>query len=141
MSKTFLLIKPSAVAAHKVGGIISELEKAGFEILGLTSKRMTREEAERFYDVHKGKDFYEPLLDYMTSGLTVGLVLDADDAVVLLRKTVGATDPAKADRGTIRALFGDTLRRNAVHASDSPGRVEHEAGIYFGDCPRATDRK
>jgi nucleoside-diphosphate kinase len=139
MSRTFLLIKPSAVASGKVGGIISAIESAGFEIVGLTSKRMTRDEAKRFYDVHEGKDFYEPLLDYMTSGLTVGLILDADDAVALLRKTVGATDPAKAEEGTIRAQFGETLRRNAVHASDSPGRVEHEAGIYFGDCPRATD--
>lgn len=141
MSRTFLLIKPSAVKAGKVGGIILVLETAGFGIIGLTSKRMTREEAARFYDVHEGKDFYEPLMDYMTSGLTVGMVLEAEDAVALLRKTVGATDPAKAEAGTIRALFGDTLRRNAVHASDSPGRVEHEAGIYFGDCPRATDSR
>jgi nucleoside-diphosphate kinase len=139
MDKTFLMIKPSAFQAGHVGGIISAVENAGFTILGVTAKRMTADEAARFYDVHKGKVFYEPLLEYMTSGMTVGVMLEADDAVALLRRTVGATDPAEAAEGTIRALFGETLRRNAVHASDSPGRVEYEAGIYFGDCPRARE--
>ena len=78
-------------------------------------------------------------MEYMTSGMTVGMMLEADDAIALLRRTVGATDPAEAAEGTIRAKFGESLRRNAVHASDSPGRVEHEAGIYFGDCPRARE--
>lgn len=136
MERTFLLIKPSAVAAGNVGGIITAVESAGFTIVGLASKRMTSEEAERFYEVHRGKEFYEPLLVYMTSGLTVGLLLEADDAIAFLRRTVGTTDPADAADGTIRALFGQTLRRNAVHASDSPESFERESGIYFCDCPR-----
>ena len=139
MDKTFLMIKPSAFQAGHVGGIVSALEDAGFTILGITAKRMRTDEAARFYDVHEGKEFYEPLLEYMTSGMTIGLMLEADDAVARLRRTVGATDPAEAAEGTIRAQFGETLRRNAVHASDSPERVEHEAGIYFGDCPRARE--
>lgn len=133
MDRTFLLIKPSAVAAGKVGGIIGCLEKAGFRIVGLTLRRMTREDAERFYDVHEGKEFYEPLLDYMTSGPTVAMILESEDAVAKLRRTVGATDPSEAEEGTIRALFGTTVRQNAVHASDSPERVLHESGIYFGE--------
>ncbi|MBD3349569.1 MAG: nucleoside-diphosphate kinase [Candidatus Eisenbacteria bacterium] len=132
MDRTFLLIKPSAVSAGNVGGIISCLEDAGFAIAALTMKTMSREEAARFYDVHAGKEFYEPLMDYMTSGPTVGMLLEAEDAIAALRRTVGATDPAQAAEGTIRARYGRTVRQNAVHASDSPERVEHEADIYFG---------
>ena len=133
MDTTFLLIKPSAVAAGNVGGIISSIEGAGFKLAALAMKTLSREEAERFYDVHVGKEFYEPLLDYMTSGPTVGLLLRADDAVSKLRRTVGVTDPAQAEAGTIRALYGKTVRQNAVHASDSTERMVYEARIYFGD--------
>lgn len=137
MSRTFLMVKPSAVRAGHVGGIIDVVEKAGFEILGAASRRLTETEAETFYDVHRGKEFFEPLVEYITSGLTLGLLLEADDAVALLRRTVGATDPKNAEPGTVRSLFGETLQRNAVHASDSQERVEHESAVYFRDCPRA----
>ncbi len=130
------MVKPSAVDAGQVGGIIDVVEKAGFRVLGAASRRLTPAEAEVFYDVHKGKEFFEALVAYVTSGLTLGLMLEAVDAVALLRKTVGTTDPADAAPGTVRALFGETLQRNAVHASDSPERVEHESVVYFGDCPR-----
>lgn len=136
MDRTFLMIKPSAVEAGQVGGIIDAVERAGFGILGIASRRLTRAEAEVFYDVHAGKDFFEPLVSYVTSGMTVGLMLEATDAVAQLRKTVGATDPAAAAPGTIRAAFGESLQRNAVHASDSPERVEYESAVYFGDCRR-----
>jgi nucleoside-diphosphate kinase len=136
MARTFLMIKPSALDAGHVGGIVDVVEKAGFKILGAASRSLTPSEAEAFYDVHRGKDFFEPLVAYVTSGLTLGLMLEADDAVGLLRRTVGSTDPADAAPGTVRALFGETLQRNAVHASDSPERVEHESAVYFGDCPR-----
>ena len=133
MDTTFLLIKPSAVAAGNVGGIISSLEDAGFRLAALAMKTLSREDAERFYDVHEGKEFYEPLLEYMTSGPTVGMLLEADEAVSKLRKTVGVTDPSEAEAGTIRALYGETVRQNAVHASDSTERMVYEARIYFGD--------
>lgn len=136
MARTFLMVKPSAVDAGQVGGIIAVVEEAGFRILGAASRRLTSAEAEVFYDVHRGKEFFESLVAYVTSGLTLGLMLEAADAVALLRQTVGATDPADAAPGTVRALFGETLQRNAVHASDSPERVEHESIVYFGDCPR-----
>ena len=131
------MVKPSAVDAGQVGRIIDVVEKAGFRIQGAASRRLTAAEAEVFYDVHKGKEFFESLVAYETSGLTLGLMREAADAVALLRQSVGATDPADAAPGTVRALFGETLQRNAVHASDSPERVEHESVVYFGGCPRA----
>lgn len=136
MSRTFLMVKPTAVKTGHVGRIVDLVEKAGFRILAVASRRLTAGEAEEFYDVHRGKEFFGPLVEYITSGLTLGILLEAEDAVALLRRTVGATDPRNADPGTVRALFGTTLRRNAVHASDSPERVEHESAVYFGDCPR-----
>jgi nucleoside-diphosphate kinase len=133
---TFLMIKPCAVSDGHVGDIISALERRGFTILGMASRRMTPEEATDFYDVHARKTFFEPLVEFMTSGMTVGLLLEGP-GVSALREMVGATDPAEAGEGTIRALYGRNLRENAVHASDSPERMEHESSVYFGDCPRA----
>ena len=141
MSRTFLVVKPSAVSAGHVGGIVDVVEKAGFRIVGAASRLLTVAEADAFYDVHRGKEFFDPLVEYITSGLTFGLMLEADDAVALLRRTVGATDPNDAAPGTIRALFGESLRRNAVHASDSAERVEHESAVYFADCPRALEER
>jgi len=139
MSRTFLMVKPSAVAAGHTGPIIDALEKGGFRVVGMLMKQLTREEAARFYDVHVGKGFFETLMEYVTSGPTVGVTLDTEgeDAVASLRAFIGATDPAKAEEGTIRARFGKSLTANAVHASDSAERVEYESGIYFGECPRA----
>jgi nucleoside-diphosphate kinase len=136
MARTFLMIKPTAVAAGHVGGIIGKLERSGFTIVAIATRRLTREEAAFFYDVHAGKDFFEPLLDYITSAPTVGVMLEAPDAIAALRRVVGTTDPTSAEPGTIRAEFGASLRRNAVHASDSEERVRHESEVYFRDCPR-----
>jgi len=137
METTFLIVKPRAFAEGHVGGIVTELERDGFEILGVASRRLTREEAAGLYDVHEGKLFFEPLLDFMTSGTTIGLMLRAHDAVAKLRALVGATDPAESAPRTIRALYGNSKTENAVHASDSPERVERESSFYFGDCARA----
>ena len=135
------MVKPGAVAAGHTGPIIGALEKGGFKVVGMLMRTLGREDAARFYDVHVGKDFFETLMEYVTSGPTVGVTLEADDAVPALRAFVGATDPAKAEPGTIRARFGESLTDNAVHASDSPGRVEYESDVYFGECPRvAADR-
>jgi nucleoside-diphosphate kinase len=129
------MIKPCAVEDGHIGEIVAALERAGFSILGIASRRLTREEAGRLYDVHEGKPFFEPLMDFITSGMTVGLLLDGP-GIPALRELIGATDPAEAEPGTIRALYGRTLRENAVHASDSTERIEHEARFYFEDCPR-----
>jgi nucleoside-diphosphate kinase len=137
MDRTFLMIKPRAVAEHLVGGIVTAIEEAGFEIIGLVSRRLRRDEAAILYEAHVGKPFYEPLVAYMTEGPVIGLVLAAPDAIAAARKLVGATDPEKAEPGTIRALYGKTVQMNAVHACDSSERFERESGIFFGDCPRA----
>jgi len=133
------MVKPRAVREAKTGLILAAVEEAGFRIVGLASRRMTEEEAGRFYDVHVGKPFFDALVEFITSGMTVGVMLECDHAVKKLREVVGATDPAKATPGTIRARFGSSLTQNAVHASDSPERVEYESSVFFGDCTRAVD--
>ncbi len=137
MDRTFLLIKPRAVGERLVGGIVTAIEEAGFEIVALASRRLTRDEAAILYEAHVGKPFYEPLVDYMTAGPVIGLMLEAPDAISAARALVGATDPEKAEPGTIRALYGESVQKNAVHACDSPERFERESGIFFDDCPRA----
>lgn len=127
-----LVIKPRAVAAGLTGRIIADVERAGFRLLDVTSRVLTREEAERFYDVHRGQYFFEALIDFMTSGLSVAVLLEAADALSRLREYVGATDPGEAAPGTLRASYGETQRKNAVHASDSAERAAAESAIYFG---------
>jgi nucleoside-diphosphate kinase len=134
-STTFLVIKPNAVEDGHIGDIIRALEQEGFAIVGIASRRLTDGEARRLYDVHEGKEFFEPLVEFITSGMSIGLLLVGPD-IAHLRDFIGATDPAKAREGSIRALYGRSLRENAVHASDSYERLEYEASFYFGDCPR-----
>lgn len=133
MNKTFLLLKPDALQKKVVGEIISVVEKAGFNILNIRMKRWTREEAEKFYAVHRGKEFFKGLVEFMISGPVIGLLLEKENAVEDLRKLVGATDPSKADPGTIRHKYGTNVRVNAVHASDSQESFEYEVKCFFGD--------
>jgi len=137
MDRTFLMIKPRAVAEGLTGEIVAAIERAGFVIVGVASRRLNADEAERFYDVHREKPFYERLVAFVSSGPTVGIMLEAADAVPALRKVVGATDPAEAAPGTIRAAYGKSITENAVHASDSPENVVFESAFFFDDCPRA----
>ena len=102
-----------------------------FEIVGILMKKFTVEEAREFYAVHKGKPFYDSLVEFMTSGPIVGLLLQGEDAIKRLREVVGATDPSKARPGTIRAKFGTDIQRNAVHASDSPESAAYEIPFFF----------
>ena len=131
------MVKPRAVSERLTGEILAAIERAGFVIVGIVSRRLTVEEAERFYGVHRGKPFFERLVEFVTSGPTVGIMLEAEDAVAALRRTVGATDPAKAEAGTIRAEYGKSITENAVHASDSPENVAFESAFFFDDCSRA----
>jgi nucleoside-diphosphate kinase len=134
-SVTFLMIKPNAVEDGHVGDIIAALEHGGFEIVGIASRLLTDGEARRLYDVHEGRDFFEPLVEFMTSGMVVGLLM-LGPGIDELRAFIGRTDPAEAREGSIRALYGRSLRENAVHASDRMDRLDYEAGFFFGDCPR-----
>ncbi|MBM3307661.1 MAG: nucleoside-diphosphate kinase [Candidatus Eisenbacteria bacterium] len=131
-----MVVKPHAVREGATGEVLAMVERAGFTIVGIAMRRLTREEAAVMYDVHAGKHFFDGLVALICSGPAVAVMLEAPDAVAALRRLVGATDPAEAAPGTIRAKHGKSKSENAVHASDSPERVAHESAIYFGDCPR-----
>ena len=130
MQRTLLIIKPDAVKERVIGKIISIVEKE-FAIRGICMKTLSVEEARRFYKVHEGKEFYDGLVQFMSSGPSVGVLLEGEDAIYRLRELVGSTDPKKAKTGTIRNMFGTTVRYNAVHASDSPESAEYEIPFYF----------
>lgn len=129
--RTFSIIKPDAVAKNKIGAILSRFEGAGLKILGGSLMRLTTKQAEHFYEIHKERPFYGELVEYMTSGPVFVSVLEGEDAVALNRKLMGATDPQKAEAGTIRADFGESLSANAVHGSDSLENAVIEIKQFF----------
>ncbi|HET9252747.1 MAG TPA: nucleoside-diphosphate kinase [Candidatus Eisenbacteria bacterium] len=132
MEETLFMIKPDAVKNRKVGPIVAEVEKAGFEILDLRLVRLTPDTARRFYAVHEGKPFLNDLVAFMSSGPAVPMRLRRANAVPALRELIGATDPKEAKPGTIRALHAESKQNNAVHASDSPESARTEIQFFFG---------
>lgn len=130
-NRTFTMIKPDAVANGHMGAIINHIIKAGFKIVALKYTRLSSEQAGKFYEVHKERPFYGELVDYMSSGPIVAAVLEKDNAVEEFRKTIGATDPQKADEGTIRKLYATSIAANAVHGSDSDENAAIEASFFF----------
>jgi nucleoside-diphosphate kinase len=133
MTRTLAIVKPDAVASGKAGKILAHLEGAGFRIVALQMTRLNDVQARSFYEVHKERPFYLDLVGFMTSGPCIPMVLEAEDAVPLLRETIGATDPAEAAPGTIRALFAENKERNAIHASDSDENASREIRFFFSD--------
>jgi nucleoside-diphosphate kinase len=131
MSVTLAIIKPDAVASEKAGKILAHLENAGFRIKAMKMTRLTQAQARAFYEVHKERPFYRDLVSFMTSGPCIPMVLEAEDAVLGLRETIGATDPAEAAEGTVRKLYAENKERNAIHASDSPENALAEVGFFF----------
>jgi nucleoside-diphosphate kinase len=131
MEQTLLIVKPDAIAANRIGEILSRVVRAGFSIRGLKMRHLSREEAREFYSVHRGKPFYEPLIEFMSSGPVVVACLQKDQAIADLRKLIGATDPAKAEAGTIRSDFARDVQHNAVHASDGPDTARQEIAFFF----------
>jgi nucleoside-diphosphate kinase len=131
MERTFAIVKPDAVGRRLVGQILARIETAGFEIRSMRMVRLTKREAEGFYAVHREKPFFGRLTDYMSSGPAVVLVLEAPDAIRKWRELMGATDPAKAAPGTLRADFGTSIERNATHGSDAPETAAYEIGYFF----------
>ena len=129
--KTLLMIKPDTVAEACVGEIIAVVERNRFKINRILMTRFTRERAERFYAMHKERPFFADLVGYITSGPVVALEVEADEAVGRVRELIGATNPADARPGSIRAMYGKSLQNNAVHASDSPASAEKELEIAF----------
>ena len=132
MSRTLMIIKPDAVSRNLIGEVVRRVELAGFHTVEMKMVRLTRPQAAEFYAVHRERPFYEGLLDFMTSDRAVPMVLEREDAVAHLRKVIGATDPAKAEPGTIRKDFATDVQNNAVHASDSPENAAREIAFFFG---------
>lgn len=126
-----MLIKPDATGRNLVGKILAIVEEKGFKIVQIKSLKMTKRLAKEFYSAHKKKEFFKDLVEYMCSGLTVGVILERENAIYYLREVVGATDPKEAKPNTIRHLFGETFRRNSVHASDSKKSFVYEKRVFF----------
>ena len=131
MSQTLAILKPDAVGAGKAGKILAHLEDAGFTVRALKLTTLNRAQAAAFYEVHEGRPFYEELVEFMTSGPVVPMVLEAENAVLKLRETIGATDPAEAEEGTVRKLYAESKGRNAIHASDSDENAAIEIAFFF----------
>jgi nucleoside-diphosphate kinase len=131
MQKTFTILKPDTIRAGRAGAIISEIEKAGFRIRAMKMLHLTEPQAQGFYYVHKERPFFGSLVKFMTEGPIVAMVLEADNAIEKLRKVMGATDPAKAEAGSIRKQFGTNIERNAIHGSDGPETAAFEIGYFF----------
>jgi len=132
-NRTLTIIKPDAFNSGKGGLIIALLEKAGFKVIASRVMRLTEAQAGAFYAVHKDRPFFGSLVRFMTSGKCMPIVLERADAVATLRKTIGATDPAEADAGTVRKLYAESKERNAIHASDSDENADREANFFFAE--------
>lgn len=129
--RTLSIVKPDAVRANNIGAILSRLEKAGLKIVAGRLLRLTPQQAEQFYDVHRERGFFADLCKFMTSGPVFVSVLEGEDAIQLNRKVMGATDPARAEAGTIRRDFGSNVEQNAVHGSDGPDTARREIAFFF----------
>ena len=132
-NRTFTIIKPDSVRKGNFGKIISRLEGDGFRILGLKKVALSQRQAEGFYAVHRERPFYPDLVRYMTSGPVYVAALQRDNAVAHLRQVMGATDPKKADKGTIREQYGESIEQNAIHGSDSDENAKIEIGFFFAE--------
>ncbi len=131
MERTLAIIKPDAVSARLAGRIIDRIEQAGLRIRAMRLVRLTRADAEGFYAVHRERPFFRSLTEYMSSGPAIVLALEGDHAIGAWRALMGATDPSKADAGTIRREFGTSIERNATHGSDAPETAAFELGYFF----------
>ena len=133
-NRTLTIIKPDAFNSGKAGLIIAHLEKAGFKIIASRVMRLTEAQAGAFYEVHRERSFFSSLVRFMTSGKCMPIVLERADAVAALRKTIGATDPAEAEAGTVRKLYAESKERNAIHASDSDENAQRESKFFFPEA-------
>ena len=131
LQKTLAIIKPDAVAAGNIGVIINEIEKNGFQIVALKMLHLTTSQAEGFYAVHRERLFFGSLVEFMTEGPVVTMILQKENAIVEWRNLMGATDPAKADEGTIRKKYGASLQSNATHGSDAEDTAAFETRYFF----------
>ena len=139
VEQTLSIIKPDGVQKNLIGEIYGRFEKAGLQIIAARMIHLSQQQAEGFYAVHKKRPFFNDLVSYMTSGPVMVQALDGEDAINKNREIMGATDPAKADQGTVRADFAERIEENIVHGSDAPETAAQEIAFFFGDggvCPR-----
>lgn len=135
-NRTFTMIKPDATGAGNIGAITKMIEAAGFRIVAMKKTRLSADLAGQFYAIHKERSFYGELCAYMSSGAIVPMILEKENAVEDFRKLIGATDPKKAEPGTIRALFAKSIDANAIHGSDSDANAEIESNFFFSQFER-----
>ncbi len=133
---TFAMIKPYAFHKNFVGGILAIINKAGFRISAIKTEKFTKGQAQMFYEVHKDKPFFDSLVEFMISGPIVAMILEKDNAVEDFRKLIGNTNPEKAEEGTIRKMFADSIEKNAIHGSDSIENATRECDFFFGKKDR-----
>ncbi|RJX16300.1 nucleoside-diphosphate kinase [Candidatus Bathyarchaeota archaeon] len=131
--KTFIILKPETIKNRLVGEVLSRIEKAGFKILAIKIVKATMEQAEKLYEVHKGKNFYEELINHITSGPIIPMIVEAEDAIKRMRMLIGATNPKEAKPGTIRGDFGISITMNIIHAADSYESFLRESTIFFDE--------
>ncbi len=136
MNQTLAIIKPDATGSGSAGRILAHVEAAGFTLRAARMTRLTRAQARAFYAVHSERPFYDALVDFMTSGPCIPVVLEAPDAVSRFRSVIGATDPAEAAEGTVRRLYAESKERNAVHGSDSDENARREIAFFFSEAER-----
>jgi nucleoside-diphosphate kinase len=132
-NRTFTIIKPDSVRKNNFGRIISRLEAEGFRVLGVKKVGLSQRQAEAFYGVHRARPFFGSLVEYMTSGPVYVAALERENAVAQLRQLMGATDPTKADEGTLRKEFGESIEQNAIHGSDSDENAAGEIAFFFAE--------
>lgn len=130
-NRTFTMIKPDAVGANNTGAIMKMIEEAGFRVVAIKKMRLSRDRAGQFYAIHKERPFFNDLCEYMSSGEIVPMILEKANAVDDFRKLIGATDPKKAEAGTIRNLFAKSIEANAIHGSDSDSNAQIESSFFF----------
>lgn len=130
-NRTLAILKPDCVEKNLIGKVITHIQEAGFKVIGMKMVRLTKDSAGGFYEIHKERPFYNDLLTYMTSGPCVPIALEKENAVEDFRKLIGATDPSKAEEGTIRKMYADNIERNIVHGSDSDENAAKEISHFF----------
>lgn len=135
-NRTFTMIKPDAVANGHIGAILDQITKAGFKIVAMKYTSLSPEMAGKFYDIHRERPFFKDLVDFMSSGPIVAAILEKDNAIEDFRKLIGATDPQKAEPGTIRQLFAKSIDANAIHGSDSDENAQIEGNFFFSAFER-----
>ncbi|MDF3079001.1 MAG: nucleoside-diphosphate kinase [Sphingobacteriaceae bacterium] len=135
-NRTFTMIKPDAVSNGHIGAILNDITSAGFKIIALKYTRLTNETAGAFYAVHKERGFFGELVDFMSSGPIIAAILEKDNAIEDFRKLIGATDPTKAEQGTIRNKYAKSIEANAVHGSDSDENAQIEGNFFFSGLER-----